>query len=160
MDRWFICEQPKLTYQDASWPNSNPGESAGEESIRMIVILKRCQIVVHLVHGSLSPLFSCHPLAFKPSLSHYNAVEFAEPMAQAYRRRWGIETSYRKVREFLPKTTSPTFSVRLFYFLFAVALYNLWILVNLLLTQPHARECKPPIPTAIFREFLGVVPHG
>ena len=89
-----------------------------------------------------------------------DVVEFAEPMAQAYRRRWGIETSYRKVREFLPKTTSPTFSVRLFYFLFAVALYNLWILVNLLLTQPHARECKPPIPTAIFREFLGVVPHG
>jgi IS4 transposase len=89
-----------------------------------------------------------------------DVVEFAEPMAQAYRRRWGIETSYRKVREFLPKTTSPTFSVRLFYFLFAVAVYNLWILVNLLLTQPHARECKPPIPTAIFREFLGVVPHG
>jgi len=39
----------------------------------MTVILKRCQIVVHLVHGSLSPLFSCHPLAFKPSLSHYGS---------------------------------------------------------------------------------------
>lgn len=44
------------------------------------------------------------------------AVEFAEPLAHAYRRRWGIETSYWKVGEFLPRTLSPTFSVRLFYF--------------------------------------------
>ena len=36
--------------------------------------------------------------------------------AHAFRRRWGIETSYRKITEFLPKTSSPTFSVRLFYF--------------------------------------------
>jgi IS4 transposase len=89
-----------------------------------------------------------------------DAVEFAEPLAEAYRRRWGIETSYRKVGEFLPKTTSPTFSVRLFYFLFAVALYNLWVLVNLLLAPQHTRERTQTIPTAIFREFLGVVPYG
>jgi len=87
-------------------------------------------------------------------------VEFAEPLAEAYRRRWGIETSYRKVGEFLPKTTSPTFAVRLFYFLFAVALYNLWVLVNLLLTPQHSTESKQTIPTAIFREFLGVIPYG
>lgn len=89
-----------------------------------------------------------------------DAVEFAEPLAEAYRRRWGIETSYRKIGEFLPKTTSPTFSVRLFYFLFAVALYNLWVLVNLLLTTQHHTETDQSIPTAIFREFLGVVPYG
>lgn len=89
-----------------------------------------------------------------------DAVEFAEPLAEAYRRRWGIETSYRKIGEFLPKTTSPTFSVRLFYFLFAVALYNLWVLVNLLLTPQHHTETDQSIPTAIFREFLGVVPYG
>jgi IS4 transposase len=89
-----------------------------------------------------------------------DAVEFAEPLAQAYRRRWGIETSYRKVGEFLPKTTSPTFSVRLFYFLFAVALYNLWVLVNLLLRLQHTTETTQTIPTAIFCEFLGEVPYG
>jgi hypothetical protein len=89
-----------------------------------------------------------------------DAVEFAEPLAQAYRRRWGIETSYRKVGEFLPKTTSPTFSVRLFYFLLAVALYNLWVLVNLLLRPQHTTETTQTIPTAIFREFLGKIPYG
>lgn len=87
-------------------------------------------------------------------------VEFAEPLAQAYRRRWGIETSYRKVGEFLPRTSSPTFSVRLFYFLFAVALYNLWVLVNLLLTPHRPLASDPVIPTAVFREFLGSVPYG
>ena len=89
-----------------------------------------------------------------------DAPELAESIAEAYRRRWGIETSYRKVREFLPKTTSPTFSVRLFYFLFAVALYNLWVLVNLLLTPPHDTENNPTIPAAVFRAFLGPVPYG
>ncbi len=87
-------------------------------------------------------------------------VEFAEALAEAYRRRWGIETSYRKVGEFLPKTTSPTFSVRLFYFLFAVALHNLRVLVNLLLAPHHHTEDDQSIPTAIFREFLGVVHMG
>ena len=87
-------------------------------------------------------------------------VEFAEPLAQAYRRRWGIETSYRKVGEFLPKTMSRTFSVRLFYFLFAVALYNLWVLVNIILTPSHTTGSEQSIPTAIFREFLDVVPYG
>lgn len=53
-----------------------------------------------------------------------DAVEFAESLAEAYRRRWGIEISYQKVGEFLPRTSSPMFSVRLFYFRFAVALYN------------------------------------
>jgi hypothetical protein len=89
-----------------------------------------------------------------------DAVEFAEPLAEAYRRRWGIETSYRKITEFLARTTSPTFTVRLFYFLFAVALYNLWVLVNLVVTAPRAVSATPVIPTAVFREFLGAVPYG
>jgi hypothetical protein len=41
--------------------------------------------------------------------------DIAHPLAEAYRRPRGIETSYRGVTGFLPKTSSPTFSVRLFY---------------------------------------------
>jgi len=86
--------------------------------------------------------------------------DFAQPLAEAYRRRWGIETSYRKITEFLPKTSSPTFSVRLFYFLLAVALYNLWVLTNLLLTASRAVGSTPVLPTALFRQFLGPIPNG
>ena len=48
-----------------------------------------------------------------------------------YRKRWGIETSYRVQDNLLPKTTSKNYIVRLFYFLFSVCLYNLWVLANI-----------------------------
>jgi hypothetical protein len=84
----------------------------------------------------------------------------ALPLAQAYRRRWGIETSYRKIGEFLPRTTSPVFAVRLFYFLFAVALYNLWVLVCLLFAEQRQVKLRPAVSTATFRFFLGPVTYG
>ncbi|MDF9748438.1 transposase [Natrinema salsiterrestre] len=43
-------------------------------------------------------------------------TESARAYAATERRRWGIETSYRQIGDFLPRTSSPTFSVRLFYF--------------------------------------------
>ncbi len=87
-------------------------------------------------------------------------VDEAVPLANAYRRRWGIETSYRKIGEFLPRTTSPVFAVRLFYFLFAVALYNLWIVVCLLLSEQRRVKTRPAVSTATFRFFLGPVTYG
>ncbi|PSP60805.1 transposase [Halobacteriales archaeon QH_7_66_37] len=77
----------------------------------------------------------------------------AKAYAAAFRRRWGIETSYRQIGDFLPRTSSPTFSVRLFYFLFAVALYNLWVLANILVATEQLPE-KPPISTRIFRRLV------
>jgi hypothetical protein len=49
-----------------------------------------------------------------------------------YGRRWGIENSYKTIKDFLAWTTSKDFSVRLFYFGFAVLLYNMWLLVDLI----------------------------
>lgn len=43
----------------------------------------------------------------------------------------GQETAYRVWDVFIVKTTSTNYSVRLFYFLFSVCLYNLWILANI-----------------------------
>jgi hypothetical protein len=77
----------------------------------------------------------------------------AKAYAAAFRRRWGIETSYRQIGDFLPRTSSPTFSVRLFYFLFAVALYNLWVLANTLVAGEMHPE-TPPISTRIFRRLV------
>jgi IS4 transposase len=48
----------------------------------------------------------------------------------------------------------------LFYFLFAVALYNLWVLTNLLLTADRAVGRTAVLPTALFRQFLGPIPDG
>jgi len=80
--------------------------------------------------------------------------ETVHAYAHAFRRRWGIETSSRKITEFLPKTSSPTFSVRLFYFSLAVTLYNLWILVNLLVHPSVPRPRTPPISVRLFQQAI------
>jgi putative transposase len=55
----------------------------------------------------------------------------AQGLFNLYRRRWGIETSYRVKHVFRAKTTSKRYVVRLFYFSFSVCLYNLWVLANI-----------------------------
>lgn len=52
-----------------------------------------------------------------------------------YSRRWGIENSYKTIKDLLAWTTSKEFGVRIFYFGFAVLLYNMWLLVDLLAGQ-------------------------
>ncbi len=47
-----------------------------------------------------------------------------------FRKRWGIETSYRLIGMFLAKTTSKLYVIRRLYFFLAVVLYNLWVLWN------------------------------
>jgi hypothetical protein len=60
---------------------------------------------------------------------------------QLYSQRWGIETSYSKTKQdFLSKTTSKNPIIRLFYFLLAVSLYNLWQLANLNLSPSQGRN--------------------
>lgn len=56
--------------------------------------------------------------------------ESAEHLVEEYRDRWGIETSYRVAGEFRPKTTSKEYTVRLFFYMFALLLYNVYILTN------------------------------
>ena len=60
--------------------------------------------------------------------------ENAKDYAGNYRKRWGIETSYRVKKDvFRPKTTSKNYAIRLFFFLFSVSFYNLWVLVSIVL---------------------------
>ena len=44
-----------------------------------------------------------------------------------FKPRWGIETSYRINNQFLPKTVSRNYTVRLFYYLFACLVQNCWV---------------------------------
>ncbi|MDG6899517.1 MAG: transposase [Nitrososphaerota archaeon] len=57
-----------------------------------------------------------------------------------YRRRWGIEISFRKVKEVYGMTLSPSPAIRLAYFMVAMVLYNLWQLVNMQLATGRRRE--------------------
>ena len=58
----------------------------------------------------------------------------AETFCRRYSRRWQIENEYKSIkRDFLAKTSSKDYRVRLFYFVFAVLLYNIWRLTDFLL---------------------------
>lgn len=65
-----------------------------------------------------------------------NMVASPKCILRMYKRRWGIETSYRKIREFLPKTTSRSWVVRIFNFIFACLLYNAWVVLNARVQTP------------------------
>ncbi|WP_158059252.1 transposase [Halorussus halophilus] len=60
--------------------------------------------------------------------------EEAESFCRRYSRRWQIENSYKSIKhDFLAKTSSKDYRVRLFYFVFAALLYNIWRLTDFLL---------------------------
>lgn len=58
----------------------------------------------------------------------------AEAFCNRYSRRWQIENEYKSIKkDFLAKTSSKDYRVRLFYFVFAVLLHNIWRLTDFLL---------------------------
>lgn len=60
--------------------------------------------------------------------------EEAESFCRRYSRRWQIENEYKSIKnDFLAKTSSKDYRVRMFYFVFAVLLYNIWRLTDFLL---------------------------
>ena len=94
---------------------------------------------VHVESGS-------HPmrLLYVPSTSGEGTAVFAtnlqvgseeaEMFCQRYSRRWQVESEYKSIKgDFLAKTSSKDYRVRLFYFVFAVLLYNIWRLTDFLL---------------------------
>jgi len=53
-----------------------------------------------------------------------------KPIRRMFRKRFAIETSYRMINQFFPKTTSKLYSLRKLYFYLAVLLYNIWVFIN------------------------------
>jgi len=72
-----------------------------------------------------------------------------------YKRRWGIETSYREHNVFLAKTTSKDFTVRLLYYAVAVCIYNAWCVFNTRQQDVHviALEAKVSLLLAFLAPF-------
>jgi hypothetical protein len=70
------------------------------------------------------------------SANNDNQVSFlAAKLDHLYSQRWNIETTFKQIKGILARTTTnKNFSIRLFYFLLAVNLYNLWIMGESLLS--------------------------
>ena len=55
-----------------------------------------------------------------------------------YAKRWGIETAYRMDESIRAKTASRSRGIRVYFFLFAVAVYNMQVVLNAAHTGPGA----------------------
>ena len=66
-----------------------------------------------------------------PPLMLYGSDLFA-----LYKRRWNIETGFRVIKhEFMARTTSRRYKIRMFLFMFSMLLYNVWVIVNAALNK-------------------------
>jgi hypothetical protein len=77
------------------------------------------------------------------------APEEIEAVINQYDRRWDIENQYKSIEEFLPRTSSTDYRVRLCNFVLASLLYNLWRLTDYLIKVGIDRPIRsPPVLSA------------
>ena len=89
--------------------------------------------------------------------------EKIEQLDGFYRNRWAIETAYRVIKdEFLARTTSRNFEVRVFYFRFATLLYNAWVLLNILVDArlDKPRGDRPTVTASDFGKAVHQLEYG
>ncbi|MFC6766372.1 transposase [Natrinema soli] len=77
--------------------------------------------------------------------------EHAKAWVHRYANRWWIEAEYRSIKQhFLARTSSTDHTLRFYYFVFGVLMYNVWRLTDVLLKATISRELTtaPPVLTA------------
>jgi len=92
-------------------------------------------------------------------------IEDGEEQAhiRKYKRRWAIETKYRIIKEeFLGKTTARDYTSRTFFWLFAVMLYNAWVLLDVFMRADYPDLVpgdRPAMPARTFaKQFFAIEP--
>ena len=76
-------------------------------------------------------------------------------VAEFYRRRWGIENSYKSYEAMRPRTTSTDYSVRILLWFIPFILYNVWILARFMAAR--GRACTGARPPATLNLFVSML---
>lgn len=77
--------------------------------------------------------------------------DHAQRWVKRYAARWWIEAEYRSIKQhFLARTSSTDHTLRIYYFVFGILMYNVWRLADILLKATVSRELTtaPPVITA------------
>lgn len=69
-------------------------------------------------------------IGFATNITGWSVQYLVRRIPKEYRKRWSIETTFRKIKEIVGMTTSPLPELRLIYFMLAMILYNIWQVVN------------------------------
>jgi hypothetical protein len=83
-------------------------------------------------------------IPFATNLEGLNPRSLVKRVPRMYRKRWSIETTFRKVKEVIGKTTSQLVVLRQMYFMLATMLYNVWQIVNISLFAIGTRRRPNP----------------
>lgn len=78
----------------------------------------------------------------------------AQYYIKLYQKRWNIETGYRLQNMFLAKTCSLDPAIRLFYFCYAIALHNLWVMIK---SKVQNKNLNVPVLLFIFVLIIVVI---
>jgi len=82
-------------------------------------------------------------------------------LAESYRARWSIETSFRVKNGFRIRSRSGIHAVRIILYLATISLYNLWILLNIWEARQFGEEPeKPRISVARFLFYIEILLHS
>jgi hypothetical protein len=84
-------------------------------------------------------------------VTNQDRVEPAEiaSVVNGYSRRWDIENQYKSIKDFLPKTSSTDYRLRLCNFALSTLIYNLWRLTDYLIKVALDEPIRsPPVITA------------
>jgi len=116
--------------EDRTYTTGSPGRGEDEQAaFRLVTMKEKGKLLIFATNTRIKP----------------------ERIRALFRRRWGIETSYRILGRFLARTTSKLYKVRKLYFYLAILLYNLWVLLN------HGRGVRVISDTLKFRIGLPLI---
>ncbi|MBI1658870.1 MAG: transposase [Thaumarchaeota archaeon] len=91
-------------------------------------------------------------VAFITNIRVDNPRDLLRHIPKTYRKRWGIETGYRVLKQARARTKSPRMAARLFLMFFSLAYVNFWLLYRRALIGnggPHAE-----LPMADYSDIL------
>lgn len=77
-------------------------------------------------------------------------------IAEFYRKRFGIESSYKLDKSIRPRTSSRNPAIRLFLFNAAVLIQNFWVIVKLVFCR---RVCRASMLMITLRDFADILLH-
>ncbi len=116
-------------------------------SIEVIKVLESLKLNLMVKYSEKDKEY--HPFATNFEIKDGKDIDC---IAELYRKRWGIETGYRVKKDFLAKTTTQRYTIRMFYFTVSVILYNFWLLCNMIYCRENGIELgTPKITTRIMK---------
>jgi len=134
LDRGFYCNDVIQEIKSSGHRFVIPAKKYDAVKHLMKIAYKEGPQSYEMSKGATYTLVVVKDEGAKKLLPYATNLDGIQPVVihELYAHRFGIETQYRVKNQFLGRTCSKQYGVRYGFFILAVALYNLWVLLNIL----------------------------